>query len=383
MNKKILFMLPALLIGLAACSGQSDQAAVDEAASVGTLWLDWNGGPALDGKTYQIAYGNSLFGLNSYVTQSGSGKEVTIEWSSDTPDKVKLNDITRGNYAGRTKIGFKMGTAEGDEYTAVVTANLKCGNATAAVSFSAEVGISDIKETTIKDFKEGYKDAGYNTTLGEAVYTSADDVSMYGYITGSFEQNDSHLYSGVWIQAGEDAIQLYAAQLWNQWNSNGLAIGDFVHVVGFGSGYNGLLELKPTVVEVEVADPESLGVSAPSKISMDNGDNWNATWLLHKDSSLVEMNGLVYKSGEIGANGKHWTLKFEATTTSTTKVEVTIYVNYHIGATAQDAIRAKLGTLVAGTTTIDIKGIISWYNAPQIVPVFLDGLSPADCITVR
>lgn len=383
MKKHILFILPALIIGLAACNNTTDldEEAVQKTANLPTLFLDYDGGLGVLDKTYNIKYGDAFLGLEHYTY---GAKTVDIEWTANS-EKVKISSLSSGLYANRSKITFAMGKTEADDYNTVVTGTIKCGAVTQVVTFNANVGHTNIIDTTIKEFKEGYKDAGYNTSLtGDAVkFATTDTVSFYGYVTGTFEPSNSHLYSGVWIQDGADSIQLYANKLGTVWFVNELAIGDLVHVVGYGSGYNGLLEVKPSIVD-KMQPGEVASISAPTTITFNNADGWTATELLHKDSNLVQFNNLVYKSGTAGTVGAHWTLTFEGTKSDgTTKVNVTVYVNYHIGATAQQAIKDMMATWTAGVTTIDLAGVISWYNGPQIVPVFMDGKTPDQGIVVH
>lgn len=383
MKKHILFILPALILGLAACdtTNGGDAEAVQKTANLPTLFLDYDGATGMLDKTYNIKYGDAFLGLDSYTYGT---KTVEIEWTANN-EKVKISSLTSGLYANRAKITFGMGKTEADDYAAVITGTITCGSASQTVKFNANVGHTNIIDTTIKEFKEGYKDAGYNASLtGDAVkFATTDTVSFYGYVTGTFEPNNSHLYSGVWVQDGDDAIQLYANKLGTVWFVNELAVGDLVHVVGYGSGYNGLLEVKPSIVD-KMQPGEVASIGAPTTITLNNADNWSATELLHKDSNLVQFNNLVYKSGTAGTVGAHWTLTFEGTKADgTTKVNVTVYVNYHIGTTAQQAIKDMMSTWTAGVTTIDLAGVISWYNNPQIVPVFLNGKTPAECIVVH
>lgn len=389
MKRKKLFLLPLLVIGmsLASCTPKEELATPEEAIAatqnLPTLVIRPDGSAAALGKTYTIKLGDKFYVLNKYVH---AGREVEIDWSVDVPDKVTFKPVTQIAalpVENRVEVSFKVGIFEADDYLATIKGSISCEEATPVeVNFKADVGHSPATNTTIKNLKLGFKDGSYNQSLSNPIYSGTTLLSFYGYVVGNFEESANNLYSGVWIHDGEDGLQLFAGNLGTAWFANETEIGDLVHVVGYASSYNGLLEVKPSVFEtVNSADhPE---IAKPVETIFEDADNWNLEFLTHKDGNIATVKNLVYKSGTAAKIGTHWTIKFEGTKSDgTTKVEVNLYVNYHIGADAQTSIEALMSTWVAGTTRVDLKGPISWYNTPQMTLAFLDGMTPVDGITV-
>lgn len=392
MKRRKLFILPLLILGmsLAACVTEEVPATAEDAINatknLPTLVLRPDGSSATLGKTYSVALGDKFYVLDKYVYEDF---EVTVDWTSDNASNVTFKSVaTIGTLAveNRLEVSFKVGVVAADDYLATISGTLSCeGAESVGINFKASVTHVVSKETTILELKEGYKDANYNMTLPDedVVFKSSTLISFYAYVVGHHEENSSHLYSGIWVQDGDYGVQIYAGKLDTLWFANEIAIGDLVHVIGYGSGYGpGLLEVKPSVLDKAVAS-EHPTIELPEEMVFEDADNWNSTWLTHKDSNLIEFKNLVYKSGTASTVGSHWTIKFEGTKSDgTTKVEIPLYVNYHIGTTAQTAIKTLMTDWVAGTTTVTIKGAVSWYGTPQLVVIFLEDLTPVECITV-
>lgn len=393
MKKKILLMLPVLMLGisLVACDEPAptytpEEAIQHVAENLPTLFLDAAGMPGRLKKTYDVLPGDSFIAMTAYSYQETL--DVTIAWTSNQTEKVTIKPVTLVEgmpVQNRVLITFKTGFYREDEFDAKITGTISCGEATPVeVYFNTDVGYLEVTETDIKSFKEGYKDAQYNKDLATPTFNNSDTVSVYGYITATFEPSTDHLYTGVWIQNGEDGIQLYAGNLSKLYFDLELQQGDLIRAIGYGSGYNGLLEIKPQLIE-KVDEVGELDVTEPIIVEYANADGWSKDDLKNKDGNLIVMKNLTLKTA-VGSfkPGSHWTIKMEGTKSDgTTKVEVQLYVNYHIGNAAQEAVLAKLKTMVVGTTVFDLIGPISWYNAPQFNLAFVGELSPVDTITIH
>lgn len=204
-------------------------------------------------------------------------------------------------------------------------------------------------------------------------------VDFYGEVTATMEPSEDHLYSGIYVQDGEYAMMVYAGSLGTLWFENNLAIGDKVYVNGTLAPYNGLNEVKPTELrkiedgEYEVAEPTALEITA---------ETYNATSLLGNDGRLFTMKDLTYVDGKITDVTAHTNINFEATKEDGTKVPVVFRANYHLGKTAMTELKEVVDGLSAGTK-VDLTGVISWFNTPQLAPQFLAGKTPAQNITVH
>lgn len=396
MKKKILFILPALMLGmsLAACGEEQVTHTPEEAIEyvsevLPTLFLDAAGMPGRLKKTYDVVPGDTFLAMTTFTYEDTL--EVNIEWTSDRPSDVTIKNVTNSGgikVENRVQISFKTVYKMEDRYSSKITGRITCEDATPVeVYFNTDVKHLNVRETTIREFKEGYKDAQYNKTLANPVFASSDTVSVYGYVVANFEPTSDHLYSGAWIQNGEDGLQLYAGTLSTFWFDLELKVGDLIRAIGYGAGYNGLLELKPNVIE-KITVKGDLVVADPVVKQFATADGWSAAELLNKDGNAVFMKNLVLKTAlPTLVAGSHWTIALQGTKADgTTKVDVQLYVNYHIGKDAQNALKPILEGLVVGTTTFDLKAMISWYNTPQLTLAFFNAgttFVPSDCITIH
>lgn len=391
MKRKSLFILPLLILGmgLAACETKATaEDAINDAKNLGTLVLKSDGSNATIGNTYFPKEGDVFYVLTKHVYQDF---EVTINWASDN-DNVTFEDVTIifGQPAeNRQKVNIQFGLLAEHDYLATITGTLSCENVQSSeVNFKTNVIHLSSRDATIKELKEGYKDSSYNSSLSDenVVFKPAYRLSLYGYVVGRYEENTTHLSYGVWIQDGADGIQLLNTsdgKLAALWIENEIAIGDFVRVIGNAAGSNGVLQLKPVLL-MKATPSEHPTVTLPIETVLADADNWDATLLLNKDSNIVEVQNLVYASGTPGSVGSNWTIRFEGTKSDeTTRIEVAVYISYHIGSTAQNAIKDMMTDWVVGTTTVDIKGFTYFIGAsPRLALAFLEDLTPDQCITV-
>lgn len=350
-----------------------------------TLVIDNAGMPGRLKKTYDVLPGDSFLVMTAYKFQDAL--DVNIEWKTDQAEKITFKKITASGglkVENRTQVNFLTVYEKKDVYSGKITGTITCGEATPVeVYFKVDVKHLTVIETSIKEFKEGFSDAQYNKNLANPTFKSADTVSVYGYVTATFEPTEGHLHAGVWIQNGVDGIQLYAGNLAKFYFDLELDFGDLVRVIGYGSGYSGLLEIKPNLIE-KIEEKGDIVVADPVVTEYANAENWSAAGMLNKDGNIAVMKNLTLKTRPTLNTGSHWTLKFEGTKADgETKVEVQLYVNYHIGTEAQEAVKTVLESLVIGQTRVDLKGPIAWYNAPQFNLVFFEGATPAQGIIIH
>ncbi len=248
------------------------------------------------------------------------------------------------------------------EGTATITATYAGFTDSVTVTISEAVEADVLK---IQEIREGIIDG---------TYASGDTLSFNGIITATMEQSSTHIYSGVYVQDGDYAIMVYGGQLSTLWLAGEFEIGDTVHVEGTLSPYNGLQEVQPTVFELvddsSIAEPTVLEITA---------DNFNDTDLLGQDGRLFVARGVTYSSGTITV-GSHSTITFDlGTNSSNTSVSASYYVNYHIGDEAMTEMASIVNFLQAGDS-VDLYGVISWYNSAQLQPAFLANMDAGDCV---
>lgn len=217
-------------------------------------------------------------------------------------------------------------------------------------------------------------------TLHEIKSVNANDyVLFYGRFGGWYENSKAQLYTGAFIYDGDDAVMIYAGSITSDFfNDDGTAKivpGDAVQVFGYASPYNGLMEIKPkSVVKLEASDPHATAIQPLQYTSMtvaqmnaaditDTG-RFVQSEALKLDGALPTMN-----------TGKHWTIKVCAVSDPAQKIN--IYINYHVGADAQNAIKSFLEGL--GSDSFVFKGVLSSYNAYQLTPVNTESGTAAAC----
>ena len=357
----------------------------------------------------------------SRSSSEGSTASESSSQDSGSPSESSSSDTTQYGVAITNKAALQAAdwyngatreldialTPEGN-----VTLELSRGNLTVASSNPAVVSVQGLAltaesqgEATITVTYHGETDTVAVTTAGEEPVQAQslqeiragiadgsikkdDELTFYTTITATFEPtggDNGHVYSGIYSQDGEYPMVLYAGKTSQYWDSENLAIGDTVFVKGAFSPYSGLNEVKPTVMtKVDAADAASL-VTAPTTITL-TGDNFTPANLLNKDGALVHFENLVYKSGEItstnAADKQDATLKFAATKTDGSTVDVDVVARYHLASGLADLKTLVDGLEVGDICTIDAVALHSGGTSPKVSLSlqYLQGKTPAQCI---
>lgn len=365
MKKRLLPIALLVVLGLAACNPTTTTTTTTEPTTEPTTTEPTTTEPSEDvAKSFSIKNKDEL----QADWRVGEANR-TLEFESDPVMNVnaeiaaKKLVITSSDPSVITVIGKNLSA-------------LKAGTATITATWRDK---TDTIELTILDKAPvmGLKALREGIAAGELKEGAI--VDFYGEVTATMEPSEDHLYSGIYVQDGEYAMMVYAGQLGTLWFENKLAIGDKVYVNGTLAPYNGLNEVKPTEIrkiedgEYEVAEPTPIEITA---------ETYNATSLLGNDGRLFTMKDLTYVDGKITDVTAHTNINFEATKEDGTKVPVTFRANYHLGKTAMTELKEVVDGLSAGAK-VDLTGVISWYNTPQLAPQFLAGKTPAQNITVH
>jgi hypothetical protein len=369
MKKILSFLLaaPLMMAVLTGCStpkGETDQDIVERVGNLATLVID-NGGQLKEaGKTYQTEFNDSFLALKQYPASEENPEDlVLIEWSDNT-EKQKVTYAKDPKNPDRTKITPKYPLQKSEEFLLELTATVTYNEAVTTRLFKFWIVSDTVEVLTLQQLREKISNGTASTDA---------NYSFNGIVTGYMEPSDSHLYSGVYVQDGPWAMMLYAGKMSSMWDYDNWTIGTRLHVIGKLSPYNGLNELKPSLVELA---PNDAQIATPTTLSITQGSQYGTTQLLGQDGRLVEIKGAKFVKTETLKVGSHANMTF-----SLDGVNITFRVNYHIGETAYKALIDVASTLKAGDT-VNLYGVVSWFNAPQISPQFIDGRTPAQCIEI-
>lgn len=306
------------------------------------------------------------------------GETYDVSWECSPADKWKQVPQV-GEMAGYTKFTPKYGD---EEFDCSLTATVSKGDIKASATWKFKADIHETEDLTqytymsIHDMNANYFANRNSVANGTKYYT-------YGKITATVEQSSQHIYSGFWIQDGEDA--LYCYQVYETvWFAIEPKIGDTVIVGGTLNDYGGLMEMyvynkpKSKVGFFDLAaenDEKANAVADPVEKNIDSIAWNNKGEICKRVSALVEMTDLVYVSGAEGMKpGTACTLKCKHGQT-----DVSVVVNYHIGTTAYEALKAVTDKFVANETRFDFKGVLSMFNNElNLNPIF-----GASSITVK
>lgn len=195
----------------------------------------------------------------------------------------------------------------------------------------------------------------------KTTHSDGDTVIVRGYISGYYQKSANDFYTGVFLSDGPHTVMLYSGSLSNYVND--LEIGTLCQVIADWSAYNGLVELKPQSGGIailkndqEISEPSLQEYTANQFVALKSGSSGN----------LCKVQNLTLKDDQAAIEalkpGEHWTLTAEAD-----GKEIPIYVNYHIGKEAQEAIKTLL--VVNRTKTFDFVGTVGYYNKPQLSPL--------------
>ena len=272
-------------------------------------------------------------------------------------------------YSFKADITFK-GYAEGFKApSGLKTTGTFVGQKIASQSWNALV--KSIKSGTISEIKN-------------SAYQADDVVLTKGVVTTAYNWIYDEIFRGVIISDGDDGILLYAGILQSAFYDSAdgpakIKIGDVIQVYGVISPYNGLFEIKPSKITVLGTDLAAEGI-APASYRELTVEQLNAC--KEKDTgALCEIKDLKLATTAVSLAkfkvGEHWTI----TAKDANDKKLTIYVNYHVGAEAQEDILAMLKGL--GSKLFTIKAPIAAYNGMQITPMMIGNNSAASCFIVQ
>ncbi len=348
---KILSLAVVSLSMLAACGEEvssssvapTDQDYADAAVESTICISDYNGAIILP-TTTPILYAEGIDFMKTVVVE-GVADPINLDWVAE--DEARWTVTDEGTYW--KAVGVRPLSAE-TNVTTQWTVTATVGEATASVEYSFTI----VKLTEEEEFGLPLTPLSQlrSITLGTKLRTR-------GYVTmvmsNDANANDRNFY----IQSGEYGVYIYTA-----YNNFNVVEGDFVDITGMLTSYEGLLEL----TKVSKTDPLVVRVltgvtgDAPVALTVTEG-MWSAAGLAGQDARLVNISGLVFKSGTVSnVTSVHSTIYFTLGTT-----DVMCYVNYHIGTTAQTEIKTLIEGLVAGDT-VDYHGMLTWYGGPQLGP---------------
>ncbi len=376
MKKQYLFLLPLIVCSLAGCgsNGMSDQEIFDTMISDSTLLLDPSGGLFEPGTTKQLEGGDSLNAVKkyTYTVPGRKGKNATVQpeisWSFSDSHWSKS---AYSKDTSRVLLVPDSVYASEDEYSSDITLTMKWKKFEGKLTYHTYMNKTTLTGTT-------YKLADYRAGLAAGTIQESDNIITYGYISGA--HGEDHEYSGVYIADGKAGLMLYANKLSNCWTTYNLKVGDLVQVAGFASPYNGLMEVKPTLVRRVTAaevlvDNKPYTVSQPDYTEIAAG-TFNETTLKTLDGALVKMNNLTF----VTIGGSNTTIPSthtnEYTTLSShtyvwfkdsTGASVGMSISYHLGELS--ALQAMFATWTCDSTKVNFTGHLTWYNAPYLAPV--------------
>lgn len=332
---------------------------------------------------FTVTYSLNAFPGTSYAReyltlQDDSSATMGKKLVTDAPTSEELGDADFAKYQLKYTMNFK-GYVEGATAPKGVEYTTKYINKEICKDANVNVKVLPVKMAKIKDAKS---------------LASGTVVSTYGYIVGWLNPVNGQIHNGVFIQDGTDGLQLYAGNIstvmWPEGATEpALKIGDLVHVVGKISPYNGLFEVKPSVLEkvaskpeVEVATPKVYNTLA--ELVKKDGEDLTSADILQRSGEWVQINEpltITSTQEEITAlkKGAHWNIKAQ----NEDGLEITVYINYHIGddAVAQDA-QEEIRTLFLANLgkSFTYCGYTSAYNAIQLTPgITATATKAADC----
>ena len=380
MKKTLLTIALMLALGLTACGGGSSSSSTDSSLPDSSESSETSSESSeTSSESSETSSESSSETANSFVISNKDDLEAawllgeanrTMEFTSDPAMNVQL-EINKGNLVVESSdtnvvsVSGRVLTAAGE------------GNATITASWR---GLTDSVDVVVSPKAPVLTLEQVRAGIADGTYKEDSVIDFYGRITGTMEPTEDHLYSGVYVQDGDYAMMLYAGTLDENWFGNELAIGDDIYVKGVLSPFEGLMEVKPTEVRLMTAE-DNYTVSTPTVINL-TGDNWSKNALSNQDSRLFVAENAIYKSGTISDPTSHSTIKFELTKEDGTKVEADLRLNYHIGVEQMTALQTKINGLSAGAV-VDLKGVLGWYNGPQMSLQFLADATPDECMVVH
>ena len=372
--KKKVFALPIALLclfGLVACDDSTSSSVSSSSASSSTS------------STTSSSSESHVVADKNYTSITINNKtELTAEWHlRDSSRELSLTVSPDGNPTILINEGSLVVTSSD---TNVITVSGKGIYAVGAGSATVTVTIYNNNGTTVSDSValtvlpyviggESLKTVREKITDG--TYKENSVVEFSGYVTATMAESD--ISDGVYVQDGDYALMLYAGNLDTAWADEELKIGDLVHVKGTLSPYNGLNEVKPTIVEKVTADVlEDSGLpvpTTPTALEINDDTDFSKEGLAGQDGRLFTIKNAKYKSGTVNV-GAHSNVIFTVGDT-----DVTFRVNYHLGESDMHMMKGIVDSLETGDE-VNLYGVIGWYNGPQLSPQILSNRAAYDCV---
>ena len=387
MKLKSLLALPLIIVALAGCTQNkpaqssseeelTDEQIVELMISDPTNLIKSTGDIMYYGTTTRLKYGETLVAVKKYSYETGKNDEEgnpiiiqpEITWTFSDKHWTKQSYIDSNKVADPTRYKFvpeSVYTTD-TEYDTDLTLKMKYNDVTKEVVWHVHEGHIELQAMTIEEYRKGIASG----SVSKSAY-----VKLYGYITGAHAPE--HESSGVYMQDGEWAIQLYAGNLGTCYTGNGIEVGDLVYAVGNLSQYHGLDELYVATLQ-KVTDSEKAALDRvpdePVVMNIEAG-KFTATDLAHKDACLAKMDNLTFitvgktdpgegkRTNEYKTSESYTYLLFK----DTEDKSVLLYITYHLD--GRDAMKTLFASWTCGSTVVDFNGHLSWYDTPVLCPV--------------
>lgn len=382
MKLRLLLALPLLFGALVGCGNKteklSDEQIVETMINDPTHLVKSDGSLMYGGTTTRLKYGDTLVAVKNYEYDTGEVDKnkqpiiakPKIEWKFSDNNwtkkgySYKENNQTINDPDHYSFVPASCYSAD-TEYDSDITMTMTYNEVSKSVVWHVHEGHIDLTPMTIENYRKGVADG----SVAKTTY-----VKLYGYITGAHDSE--HEYSGVYMQDGEWAIQLYAGNLGTCYVNNDIQIGDLVYAVGNLSQYHGLDELYvATLQKVTDAEAAALGENAPAApvVKEIPAGGFNATALAHKDATLVKMDNLKFIT--IGSSATATPSNVYNTSKNYEYVWfkdssdniVSMYLTYHLK--ERNEMKTLFASWTCGTTVINFNSHLSWYDAPMLMPV--------------
>ena len=363
MKKTKLFLLPLLLVGsasfLTSC-GEDNMPFLEAAVDGVSMLLDSDSGREIYmdyDKTLQAADYKSYLGLKSITFDE---QELEVEWKYDETKWYRstyLADESRYKFTPIYSDDETAGT-----FDTTLTVEIKYKNAKMEKTWDFHVTPLAYVVSDLETVQKAY--AADNTNFPKK-------LSSTGKVVGWLEPSSDHLYAGVYVADGEYGMMLYAGQLSNLWKELNFKIGDNILFCGSVEPYSGLMEVKPSYIEILAEDDPRCG-AAPVTL---NGNELGYANLGVHQSALISYKNLKYKSVKSDGDGGDNVFKVGSHVTITCEDEtgaiVPVRINYHIGKTRQTELKTMVDSWTANSTIFDFEGVVGMY-APdvQLCPVY-------------
>ncbi len=336
----------------------------------------------------QKLWDGDQFGLNYTISYTLTAKEnydtpyLSLNEAGNvlTAQMVPSSAITAENYPTAASLGgaaytlgakmtFK-GYAEGFVAPEGLTpSSEQVGKEVKKQNFNALSKI--VKSGTIGEIKVAYDSSDKETKInsGDYVYTT-------GRVTAAYDWKYEEIFRGVVITDGSRGILLYAgclqASFYDDANSPAkIKEGDIIAVYGQVSPYNGLFEVKPSMINLVTSDTEKAKIAAPT-YREETYETFNK--LKESDTGdLVKVQDLHLYDTVSTINklkpGEHWVIRLANAENKT----INTGLNYHIGEGQQEAIRNFIIEAKTSNKTFNFTGVITATNSKDELGAMMVG----------